>query len=133
MPFPQRWSDEEKTLILVDFPERFTWTEYHESVAITAEMIRGVDHVVDVISDVTNSKLPKGNPFPQFYRLINALPPNTGAVINFGASGVERALASAFLYVYRRRYNSLSLHVVGTFEDAQEIVARRRQQSAARM
>jgi hypothetical protein len=129
MPFPQQWADEEKTLIFVRFPEAFTWDEYHESVTEMVTMINSVGHVVDVIADVSNSRLPRGNPFPHFNSLVSVLPPNSGAIINYGASGIERTLASAFLYVYNRRFDNLSLHVVGTLEEAQTIVARRRKQA----
>ncbi len=127
MIFSQDWVNEEKDIIFTKFPETFTWEEYHESSAELVEMISSVNHIVDVVSDVTNSRLPKGNPFPHFNRFVNTLPPNTGAVVNFGSNKVERVLASAFLYVYSKRFETLSLHVVLREEEAYAIIAKRKQ------
>jgi hypothetical protein len=130
MIFQRDWLDEEKTIILTTIPEKFSWEEYHKNTAQVAEMVLGVEHIVDIILDATNAPLPKGNPFPHFKRFVRGLPGNTGVVVNFGAPKIDRVLASAFLSVYSRRSPHFSMHVVNTLVDAQAIIVRRREQEA---
>ena len=64
MPILVDWKGDEKNVLLLTFPPRWTWDEFKEATDQTALLLAEVDHTTDIIFDLKNSSVPvSGSPF----------------------------------------------------------------------
>jgi hypothetical protein len=126
MPLHICWDNEEKTAIRCESEGNWTWDEYHTSLEQIAEMMREVNHHVDLINiRRLGATMPRGSSLPHFQRALAILPDNFGLNIFVTNNAVARVIVSVFTRVYA----SLSggrLLMVGTLEEARAVVAKER-------
>ena len=77
MPIDVFWDDDAKTILRARFVDDWTWAEYHAANQLLMQMAGEIDHLFDVISDLTESNgLPPGNLLAEIGRGHNITAPN---------------------------------------------------------
>jgi hypothetical protein len=122
MPLQVMWDDEAKTIIRSEGVGEWTWEEFHEGLQKVVQMMKTVNHRVDlIIHNRPDSHSPKGSGMPHFQRAIRIMPPNVGCTVFVNTNTFARAIISIFTTVYK---NKASAHFVmaATLEDARELI-----------
>ena len=123
------WYDEEKTIILQEFPVEWTWDEFYEIVRQSVEMEKSVPHTVYSIgTNPPNAKTPPGNALNNFRSALLMHPPNMRWYIIATGNLLTRILG---LTILRAGIFGEKLRVVGSLEDALRIVAQDKERQHA--
>lgn len=110
---------------------KWTWAEYHTALDQICQMVRSVDHRVDLISIGTpDSAMPKGSPQPHFERAMKILPDNVGLNITVTGSKLATVMISIWRKLPGGKKLSEAVVLVATEENAYAIVAQDRAQSS---
>lgn len=71
------WYDEERTIILQEFPMTWTWEDFFDAVERTVELENTVTHPIYVLgTNPQNGQMPKGNSLAQFNAALKMHPPH---------------------------------------------------------
>jgi hypothetical protein len=71
------WYDDEKTIILQEFPVEWTWDEFYAAVQQSIELEKSVSHTVYVMgTNPPNAKTPSGNALNNFKAALRMHPSN---------------------------------------------------------
>lgn len=128
MPLHISWDNDEKTVIRCEGEGRWTWDEYHTSLENIMDMIRTVNHPVDlIIIERPGSAMPPGSPQPHFQRVQKLSPPNMGHTVIV----VRSALAKAMSALLTRLPGNLmgNVNMVGSLDEAHAFIKRERTKS----
>ena len=119
------WRDETETVIQYTCASAWDWTDLHQAVKGSADLMDTVDHVVHQVIDLGGySQLPKGNALGHF-RLVMQVSmghANSGHVIMTNPNAFGRALANTFMRIYRKEGIADRFHFVGTLDEAQALL-----------
>jgi hypothetical protein len=100
MSISVNWGDQAKRYILVTYHGEWSWQDYQESYSTRYEMVRSVEHPVDVIVDVRLHPDPPGPDAARYLKWVwEARPANIGRTIMIGAdtSGFMKNLVQIFV------------------------------------
>jgi hypothetical protein len=116
------WNDDEKIVLVREFPKHWTWEDYQASVELMRQMLQDVEHDVFVIIDARQIQwLPKGssNYFKEGNRNI---PPHVMMRIIVS----ENALVQALVSILQRAAPSYfkNFYWVASMEEAHQKIAR---------
>lgn len=129
MPIELSWDDTDKTLLLVESSGSWTWEEYHDALNRIAEMIRGENHRVDMITfSRADSVRPSGSAMPHYQQALRILPANTGIHVIVNTSAIARSIVSIFLRLNRNRTSGMVV-LAGSLEDARKVIQKDRIQT----
>lgn len=120
------WGDDSKRYILVTYLDEWTWQDYQESYRTRFEMIRTVEHTVDVIVDVRAYPNPPGPDAARYLKLMwDMRPPNLGRTIMIGAdtSGFMKNLVQIFANMMKAE--SQRPYFVDSMEQALALISKR--------
>ena len=102
MPIDVFWDDGEKTIIRARFVGDWTWTEYHAANAQMMQMATEIDHLFDVISDLTESNgLPAGNLLAEIGRGHNITAPNQRSTVTVQIPKIVKTLRPIIVQITR--------------------------------
>lgn len=128
MPLNVVWDNEAKTIIRSEGVGEWTWEEFHEALQKIVEMMKTVEHRVDLIHNhVPGSRRPSGSGMPHFQRAIRIMPPNIGLNIFVNTNSFGRAIVSIFTRVYGGQ-SSGKLIMVASLEEAYALIRKDREQ-----
>ncbi len=129
MPILVDWKGDEKYILLLTFPPRWTWNEFKEATEQTALLLAEVDHITDIILDLKNSSVPiSGSPFEAGNTFFKSMPPNRGVII-IVTNAFIRSLASIFKTI-DREFGAL-LYPVDSIDEAFSVAAAQRSRRPA--
>jgi hypothetical protein len=126
MPLNVFWDNEAKTIIRSEGEGEWTWEEFHEGLQKIVEMMKTVDHRVDLIHNhQPGSKRPSGSGMPHFQRAIRVMPPNVGLTVFVNTNAFARAIVAIFTRVYSKQAGG-NFVMVGSLEEAYNLIAKER-------
>jgi hypothetical protein len=125
------WDDAAKTIIRSESEGQWTWEEYHESLARIVEMVRSVDHRVDLIQlRRPGSTPPSSSGMPHYQRAMRILPENTGLNVIINTNTIARSVANIFTRLYGRRTRG-AIVLVGSLDEAHKVITADRAKAAS--
>ena len=129
MPIHLSWDDADQTILLAESAGTWTWEEYHEALSRIAELIRSVNHRVDLVTvRRADSIRPPGSALPHYQRAMRVLPSNTGLNVILNTSTIARTVVSIFLRLYGSRTSGMVV-LAGSLEDARRLIRKDRARS----
>lgn len=121
MPYQIEWDNDEHTVIRTEMYGKWTWEEYHQLIDESVQLMKAVNHPVDLITLMRGDTVsPGGNFIPHIQRAMRAYPPNHRLTINVRAVrqgiSLEKIFRQLFPWLNRRFFT------VGTLEEARTII-----------
>jgi hypothetical protein len=124
MPIRTEWETDEKKVLLSIYEGKWDLDEFYAAVQVINTMMDTVDHEVNIILDMHNSRaLPKG--------FIGAIRhtgkqrhPCLGTMVLVGGNTLVRMFNDMFLKLYPRPSSSRAMYMVANYEEAHAIFAR---------
>ena len=96
MPIEIQWDDEAKTIIRENYLGQWTWDNFFAMSNQAAEMMKTVDHRVDILANMKDGIMPtSGASMSNSRKVLLALPSNWGVIVVVTNSFVS-VLASIF-------------------------------------
>ena len=119
-----RWDDEQKSIIRWTFPKQWTWDEFYSALQGSRAMVRGENHIVDVIVDMTVSELFPRNLLTQGQVTMQTSSLNIGIIVVVGWNPLLRTAFNSFQRVYRSSFNTAAreMFIVGMEAKAYQII-----------
>src|SRR5262249_26247560 len=125
------WDNEDKTIIRSEGEGSWTWEEFHQALQEIVEMVKTVDHRVDLVHNhKPDSRRPQGSGMPHFQRAIRIMPPNVELNIFVNTNAFGRAIVSIFTRVYSTQGSRFVM--VGSLEEAYALIQKDREQGVPR-
>jgi hypothetical protein len=81
MPVITQWDNDEKTIVRHDFQGKWTWEEFLAAERKANELVAGVTHRVDIISDMREGTMPREGALANARGVIKRLKPNIGVIV----------------------------------------------------
>lgn len=100
MPTNAIWYNEEKDIAHFTYEGHWTWDEYYEGTYKLYDLMKSVNHPVDVIVEyLEGSSQPSGNPYVHWKNTSEKAPPNRGNMVIVGnmTSGAEVDLSNKII------------------------------------
>lgn len=119
--------EEEGRIVVWVFEGSWTWEEYYEKRDAVNAAVRASAHQVDMIIDMTKSKLLPKNLMSHARSAVRVAPPNIGKTVFVGSN----AILHAFFKVFNRLYGvvqpnkEISYFMVTTLDEAYAILRRK--------
>lgn len=133
MPIHVFWDDEAQSVIRSEGEGHWTWEEYHQSLGQIVEMVKSVNHRVDLITlRRPGSVAPPSSGMPHYQRAMRVLPENTGLNVIINTNTVARSIANIFTRLYGPRTRGVVV-LVGSVDEARRLVAADRVKSNAKV
>ena len=123
MHFEVGWDDPNQTVIVVVMREGWDWGDYFVAVNQTYDMIRDVNHKVDVIISGAVLRIPRGDMLSQLRKIRKLRPENMGELVLVGVNTFVRSIAGAFGRVYR---NTVPVYFADSVREARSILKQAR-------
>jgi hypothetical protein len=115
------WADDQQRLIYVKYLGTWTWDEYDDSIRRVSDLMRAVEHPVDVIIDTrAHPQPPDSNVLTHFRKAREDQPANFGQVVIVGGASFMRLISNAAIRVFGWRGGAPRF--VDTPEQAQAII-----------
>lgn len=116
------WIDKQQTILCQTFTKFWNWHEYEHANHVTYEMLKTVNHTVDIIMDLGDEKMIPWEAFSQIESTTLTHPhPNQGLKI-----GVTTKDFIDFVKLFKRLYpkyeNHIPIHFVETLQDAHQLI-----------
>ncbi|GEM_PF-1813414 len=114
------WSNREKTVLLMKFSHRWTREQFWNASQSAHRMINSVDHLVDVIVDLSVSQSTPRNLIQMVVSSMRMTTPQTGKVVV-----ISRSTLWSNLYGYIKRVypnDVIAVDFVPTYQDAKTII-----------
>jgi hypothetical protein len=118
------WDNTEKTIIRYDYEGTWTWDDLHKALEESHTMMRTVSHPVDVIIDVSSSRLIPSGALGRSKNITDNKPDNHGKTMVVGANSFIQGLSDLFRKIYRKE---LTVTYVATLEEARRQLATQRE------
>lgn len=110
------WYDDEKTIIMQEFPEIWTWEEFYDAVERTVELEKQVSHPLYVIGTQPRSgQTPKGNVLPHYNAAIRMHEDHMRYYLIATDNYLTSLLGNIFLKTTAMRHK---VRIVNKFNDA---------------
>lgn len=123
------WYDDEKTVILQQFPAEWTWDDYYDGVKRTVELEKTVDHHVYVVgTQPPNGQTPKGNILTHYNAAIKMHADNMRYFIIATDNTMTTFFGNIFLKTTPMRTKA---RMVTTIEDAINFVEQDKEKTVA--
>ncbi len=92
------WDTDDETVVRVDLTDPWTWKEYDRAIDQACELIKTVDHLVDLIINLTDSQAaPAVQSLRHFQRTLSLMPENTGLMVAAGGDPFTSGLFASFM------------------------------------
>ncbi|MBZ0279859.1 MAG: hypothetical protein K8L97_03905 [Anaerolineae bacterium] len=95
------WDDAEESIIRWDFGETWNWDDFQNAFEQSLQLALKADHRIDVIPNLSYSKVVPPSALTQFNRIQRQMPDNTTLIVITGGSVFDNAIISAFRAAYR--------------------------------
>jgi hypothetical protein len=119
------WYNDEKTILLFDVYEGWTWDEAHAIVSQQVAMMAEVEHGVHTIFYLHGlSGLPRGSALPNVRKLMRIQHPNERMTVFIGVTGFGQALANVVARAYGMQSLVAKYRFVSTMQQALEEIER---------
>jgi hypothetical protein len=105
MPITVRWDDEARTIVRWVFEGKWTWDEYNQAMIESNQQVRGVEHPVDAIMDLTASNVLPTNVLSNTHAARDELQPKNIRWIYIVS---HQALLKALINIFGRLYERFS-------------------------
>lgn len=129
MTFKLNWDNDEKTLFRFEMEGKWTWDEYHQIVDEAFQMIRPLDHTVDVIViGEPRMSLPSGSALAQLVRISRVIPNNIGLIVLVTPNGFIKAI-NRVLFRMSKRVGDMTV-LTDTVDEAYAVIWERRAKRA---
>lgn len=115
------WDNDAQTVIRCDFPEVWTWDDYRAVMAEAAAMIGEVPHRVDLLFDLSKTRLSGSEAIVRGRDLRIAWPEHTGGVVVVTTQALLRTALAIFSQAYLRGRRELVM--VDTLAEARAVLA----------
>ncbi|MBN1202362.1 MAG: hypothetical protein JXJ20_10945 [Anaerolineae bacterium] len=122
MPITVQWDDDDHKAVRWEFEGDWNWYEYQAAQAQSNALIDTVDHVVDVIAVMQNTRDLPREAFDNYRRLEKTSHPNRGRIVIVGSDTFIRSMLETFNQVYKR--GSSGFILVRSIQEAHEVLAR---------
>jgi len=99
------WDSEAKTTLRIVYEGSWTWEDFHKAHEEGNNLIKSVSHRVDVIIDISNSRLMPSGALSRGKHITDAKPANQGMTAVVGANCFIQSLYDLFRKVYRKDFN----------------------------
>ena len=118
------WDDQAKTILRLDYSEKWTWAEVSTAMDEGITLMRSVTGKVCIIHDLTRSAAVPAGALTNAKRFTTGLPPNWDLSIVVGSGTFTETL----LNIFSRVYIKLGEHyrTAQNIEDARKIIAQHR-------
>lgn len=126
MASTMRWDNPEKTILLFELDDQWTWQELYNLSDEFHALMDSVPHVVDLIFQLPpgSSRVPPGI-VAGLPRLIARSHPREGKNIVVGQVPIARSILDLVRRVYGLRQIAEQFHVVDTLEQAYQLIGQR--------
>lgn len=120
MPIEVYWGNDEKTVMRFVFQKPWTWDDFYRAVDRHFVMLRGVDHLVYAITDVSQAGTipPSALSHGRYYW--KHWPPNLATIIIIGANPLFLAMDNLFHRLYGDGHSHL--RYANSVEEALSII-----------
>jgi hypothetical protein len=116
------WDNDEQTIIRLDYTDPIVdWDEYRSAVKKCYDMIEQISHIVNIIHNTGNAKMPSGNPFKHLQHAMYNTPSNTGCITMVITNWFARRMTMIVLQTFVRNYHG-SYHWAKSLDEAYEIL-----------
>ncbi|MEO8396381.1 MAG: hypothetical protein ABI700_25535 [Chloroflexota bacterium] len=124
MKLQVEWDNPEKTIILITYTEKWTWSDFYEANTVAVAMMKTVDHPVHFLADFRQSRsLPIGGAITHARAALNDLPANWGLLVIVSTSILIQRLVSIFRTAFTGKM-STKTYSVTSLEEAYRVIAK---------
>ncbi|MEO8606616.1 MAG: hypothetical protein ABI690_01940 [Chloroflexota bacterium] len=124
MPVHFTWDNPEKRVAHYKFEGKWTWDELYESFRASWNEFIQLDHVIDSISDLTQTKTLPPSAMTHVRSLSQNRPPNTGVMIIVGANTFMTVAMQTFRQIFAATLKrDLDVLFAKTLDEAHAIIA----------
>ncbi|MBN2305559.1 MAG: hypothetical protein JXQ72_13840 [Anaerolineae bacterium] len=123
MPITVNWDNNDHTIASWTLTGQWTWAEFRAAQVEFHDLLRAVDHIVDVIADMREAGPLPAATLTHFRSAQLAELPNRDRIVLVGGGGLVRSIAGTFNRVFRIGKPPLFLFA-DTVEDARDLLAR---------
>jgi len=116
------WDNADKTVVRAELSGDWTWDERAQSVREAVDMMRSVNHQVDLIAVHHNNRIPPGA-LLQGRRLLNAMPDNWGYMV-IASGGFIRSMIMLLKQVSGSQGERIL--VASSLEEARRLLSQQR-------
>jgi hypothetical protein len=126
MAYEVNWHTDDQTVIRIAYYDEMEWETLYASLDEAYEMIRSVDHMVDMIIH-DQIGLPRGNPMVHFQNAVKNQPPNAGDlyVIPGGSRAMLPFIKQIANIVVKGMPGKVAPIFVSSLEEAESRIAER--------
>jgi hypothetical protein len=130
MPIEVTWYNNAKTIILENYPPKWTWDDFYALREIVPPMMSEVPHRVSIIADFGNNlDIPSGNAMLHARNVINAFPENWGLLVIISRSALINSFVNMFARIFPLQW-ARKIYLVKSYEDALSTIARYQDEKA---
>jgi hypothetical protein len=122
------WANPEKTVIYFRVTQPWTWEDYYTATDESWEMIHTVDHIVDFIVDLTNTKLVPSNAMSHLKRRATRYHPHKGMAVMVGVSSFMQVIINMMAHVFP--VVKTTVRTAATVKDAHIIITQEQRNRA---
>ncbi len=120
MPVTAVWDNDTHTIIRHDYTDQWNHSDLYAALALTKDMLAGVEHPVDLIGNYLAAKVSNKDVLATL-QVLSDVPPPTRRVIVVSEQATIRAVANVFGRVYPRWRGRL--FAAATLEEARALLA----------
>lgn len=103
MTITVQWDDESQTIVRWVFEGKWTWDEYNQAMTESNQRVRGVEHAVDAIMDLTHSNMLPANVLSNTHAARDEIQPkNIRWIYIVSHQALLKALINIFTRLYER-------------------------------
>jgi hypothetical protein len=117
------WDNEDHTILRFNYEGSWTWDDLHNALSQGHAMMRTETHTVDVLIDVSQSRLIPSGALARGKHIDDIKPDNHGMTAVVGANTFMQGLYDLFRKIYRKNLNVV---YVPTLEEARAKIAEQR-------
>lgn len=128
------WDNDEKTVVRYVYEGRWTWEDFEAARREAAELLKTVNHQVDVIVDVQDSKLLPNSAISRGRELSKSDPTvfaNEGITVIVGASTFVRAMYDMTVKIYPALTQKQGYRFVKGLAEARSLIEQHRSISSS--
>ncbi len=111
-----RWYDDQRTIILIEYTDPWTWEDFHVAWGEVIRMMGSVTNTVDLIVDMRRGPdTPDPEVITHYQAVWDLMPTNVGRILGVGASKFRARMGAIFADGIR---GGIRLQYFDTVEDA---------------
>lgn len=123
MPINVSWGDDNQTYVYIQVTGRWTWQEYHKSIALANDLIISVDHDVCIITHLVDSQaqILAKNAFGQWRKSLGNTPKNLQMVILVPGINIIKVFIDSIQRIFGRLI-TFKFRMAVSLDEAQQII-----------